>query len=827
MNTQLYCPNEERKRLVEAEGLVNAIDYLEVLDADAPAGTPPQRTLLVHCMLPLTPPGLDRSNVVVEGGVRVTSVGVDWAFPGDSFPPVVPGDPFAAERAYVDALPNKERILVVRTDAAGDLSEYTLRLVASAADTSAPPPGFDVLLSSVAFSFKVECPTDFDCKPAGDCPEPPAVEPHVDYLAKDYASFRRLMLDRLAILMPDWAERNPADVQIALVELLAYRGDYLSYFQDSVAAESYLGTARRRVSLRRHARLVDYFVHDGMNARAWIAVTAEPGGGADGAPLPAGTQLLPRRPGAADVVTALTPEDLTGNPVVFETLHSIELRSARNELSVYTWRDPHCCLPAGATSATLEGLATDLRLRAGDVVVFQEMLGPTGIEVDADPAHRHAVRLVADPEPLTDTTPAGTVDLVQIRWDPQDALPFALDVSTVDTGDGPRRATVVLGNVVLADHGLAQEEPLDLFLFAGDKTRARLDRPELTHWTRYDSLAVQTEPATSTLTRDVRSALPRVRLEDDDGLTWDPRPDLLASGPFAPEIVVEMEDDGSAQIRFGDGIHGRLPRPDATFTAVYRTGNGARGNVGADSLTRVVTDLEDLSVRNPMPALGGTDPETAEQVRMYAPQAFRRQERAVTPEDYAAVAERHPQVQRAVATRRWTGSWHTMFVTVDRIGGRAVDAEFEAQLRLFLERYRMAGYDLEVDGPRFVPLEIVMTVCVARDHIRSNVQRSLLEVFSNRDDAGGARGFFHPDNFTFGQPVYLSRVVAAAMAVPGVEWVDVSDVEPNMFQRWGEPARREVQEGMITMGRLEVARLDNDPNAPENGRLGLVMKGGL
>ena len=50
--------------------------------------------------------------------------------------------------------------------------------------------------------------------------------PPIDYLAKDYASFRRLMLDRLALLVPDWRERNPADLGVALVELLAYAGDH-------------------------------------------------------------------------------------------------------------------------------------------------------------------------------------------------------------------------------------------------------------------------------------------------------------------------------------------------------------------------------------------------------------------------------------------------------------------------------------------------------------------------------------------------------------------------------------------------------------------------
>src|SRR6185295_550144 len=105
--------------------------------------------------------------------------------------------------------------------------------------------------------------------------------------------------------------------------------------------------------------------------------------------------------------------------------------------------------------------------------------------------------------------------------------------------------------------------------------------------------------------------------------------------------------------------------------------------------------------------------ETLEEARQYAPQAFRFQQRAVTEADYAQVAERHPEVQRAAATFRWTGSWHTVFLTVDRLGGRPVDAAFEARLREHMERFRMAGYDLEVDGPRLVPLDLALEVCVA------------------------------------------------------------------------------------------------------------------
>src|SRR4030095_14228357 len=62
------------------------------------------------------------------------------------------------------------------------------------------------------------------------------------------------------------------DIGIALVEILAYAGDYLSYYQDAVGTEAYLDTARKRISVRRHARLVDYKLHEGCNARTWICL---------------------------------------------------------------------------------------------------------------------------------------------------------------------------------------------------------------------------------------------------------------------------------------------------------------------------------------------------------------------------------------------------------------------------------------------------------------------------------------------------------------------------------------------------------------------------
>jgi predicted phage baseplate assembly protein len=216
------------------------------------------------------------------------------------------------------------------------------------------------------------------------------------------------------------------------------------------------------------------------------------------------------------------------------------------------------------------------------------------------------------------------------------------------------------------------------------------------------------------------------------------------------------------------------------------------------------------------------DPETLEEVRQRAPSAFRVQERAVTPSDYAEKTRAcRSDVQRAAATFRWTGSWRTVFVTVDRFGAQEVDDEFRDDLRECLERVRMAGHDLNVSPPVFVPLELEMLVCVGRDYLASDVRRALLALFNNRLTGGGRKGLFHPDNFSFGEPVYLSPFYTAAQSIAGVERVAIST-----FQRVDRPETSGISSGRIDMAPLEIARLDNDRNFPERGVFTLAVEGG-
>ncbi|MBS0527752.1 MAG: putative baseplate assembly protein [Proteobacteria bacterium] len=847
---RFHCCDLRRLDVLRRSGTANAIDFLEVLDRESPPGAPRQQTLFVRLLRPgfvLTP-----ANLRITGGERIRTVGIVWCAAANALPP-------QAEPGLVATVDDLAHTLVIRTDSAGDFSVYTLSIVASSG-TNDPPAGFDPKLSSIDFSFKVECPADFDCAGRPLCPPVVAPKPDIDYLAKDYQGFRRLMLDRLNLLVPGWTERSAADIGVMLVELLAYAADNLSYRQDAIANEAYLATARRRVSVRRHARLVDYFMHEGCNARAFIHFEVV----GQAIALAQGTELLTRTPKLPPVVapdSQARRDAISAGALVFETAHAAILDERLNRLSFYTWGDNGCCLTPGTISATLRGNLASV-LHVGDILLFEEVVSPTTfVAADVDRSHRWAVRLTAvavsqDPSGrLFEDPPVNApVDVTEIAWDAADALPFPLCLS-VQARPG-LEVSVALGNIVLADQGLTVQnealgsvppETLQLVappstdccskpdpVFVPPRFRPALKHAPLSHgFDIAGLLAVPISadeawwPASSLLSIDPRAATPRIaRLVGNLGTvseSWTARRDLLSSAADATDFVVEVENNGRARLRFGDDDHGKRPDSATAFVTTYRFGNGTAGNVGADAVAHIVSTSNGVftAVRNPLAAAGGVDPEDIEVVRRDAPQAFRTQERAVTPADYAAAAERRPDVQRAAASFRWTGSWYTVFVTPDRYGGGSIDDTFKARLRRHLERFRMAGYDLEVSAPRYVPLEVGLHICVKDDYFRADVVHAVAAVLSSDVLSDGSLGLFHPDNFSFGQPVYLSRVIGAAQAVEGVD-----SVRADTFRRLGDRTFTSLQDDVIQIGDFEIAQLANNPNFPERGRLVLAGGGG-
>jgi hypothetical protein len=827
----LEAPVDREARRARVRALdpptLDGIEFVEVLSnrAGTPghvAGAPQQRTLLVHLIVGPVPADLGADRVLVLGGVRVdpllNPVRSEWAYPADAvaggaaLPGVAKPDRALVAAALTPA--RRERVLVVRTSSSGDWSTYVLALLGAGGE--GVPAGFDEPLASEPFRFTVDCPSDLDCRADDACPPVPATTPAVDYLARDYAALRTRLLDRVAALVPGWRDANPADPIVTLVELLAAAGDRLTYWQDAVAAEAYLTTARRRTSVRRHARLLDYRMHEGCSARAWLAFTVS----AD-VDLPDRTPVATADPALPPATTVA--DALEAGATVFETRGAAALRPARNALTLHAWGDVDACLPAGCTAAYVRHPAgADPRLGAGDVLVL--------VPVDGDQRRRQAVRL--DRAPVARADPlAGGDAVLELHWAADDALQVPLAVATRAADGTAAPAAQALANVVLAEHaGSLAGQPLA-------PPQVPLDgayRPRLASAAAaWVDETLDERSAAAALIVDPRRARAQVALVDEIR-TWEAQPDLLASGRLDAHFVADPESSGVVALRFGDGSAGRRPTAGSRPLAYVRVGGGPEGNIAPEVLTTPLATASGpphggvTAVTNPLPAEGGQRPEASEAVQELAPHAFRTQLRAVTSDDYAGVAGAHVGVQRAVARRRWSGSWYAQEVTLDLVAARAGDSSVPDEVAGLLDVRRLAGVDVELGAPVPVALEIVLGVCVGDGHARADVAKQVGRELSAEALADGRLGFFHHDNFTFGQALFLSDLVARVMAVPGVAWVDVDDSRRTglRFRRFGRAPAGEVAAGRIDAAAREVLRADSDPSNPESGRVGLVMRGG-
>jgi predicted phage baseplate assembly protein len=312
----------------------------------------------------------------------------------------------------------------------------------------------------------------------------------------------------------------------------------------------------------------------------------------------------------------------------------------------------------------------------------------------------------------------------------------------------------------------------------------------------------------------------QISAQSDDGRVWTVAEDLLASSSEDALFVPEIERDASVFLRFGDGTYGMAADSGLSFTCSYKVGNGTRGNVGQDALAHMVFQPNAIrTVRNPLAAAGGTDAESIDHARQWAPFAFQSQQRCVTEDDYSQQTPQPGVIRQARGTLRWTGSWYTAFVSVDPV--QAVTSTLIQSTTQRLQVLRMMGTDLAVEGAVIVGLAIQMRICVAPDHFVGDVYTALMKVFISGDQCNGPSGLLNAANFAFGATVYASPLLAAAQAVPGVAAASLA-----LFTRMDDPSVDGVAQGYLTLGRLELARCDNDPNHLDHGTFELLMEGG-
>ncbi len=280
-----------------------------------------------------------------------------------------------------------------------------------------------------------------------------------------------------------------------------------------------------------------------------------------------------------------------------------------------------------------------------------------------------------------------------------------------------------------------------------------------------------------------------VRVTDSDGATeWTEVEDFTRSTEHDRHFAW---DSGSGVIRFGprvryaDGTvrqHGRIPRDGAQISVTgYRHGGGARGNVGARTLTVMRSTVPFVrGAVNLTPAGGGVDPETIAEARVRGPLTLRTGERAVTVGDYERLAlEASTEVMRARCLPAGRGNGSVRLLIVPAVRGDAAQHAIDdfaipppllRRISEHLDEHRLVGTAIEVSTPYYQGISAIALVHAGPGRPAALVRQRAMDALTRFVNplVGGLDGSGWP----FDVDLNAAVVTQLLETVEGVERVD-------------------------------------------------------
>jgi hypothetical protein len=274
---------------------------------------------------------------------------------------------------------------------------------------------------------------------------------------------------------------------------------------------------------------------------------------------------------------------------------------------------------------------------------------------------------------------------------------------------------------------------------------------------------------------------------------WALQETLAFSREDAKDYAIEIDADDQAVIVFGGNGFGAIPPSGSVIRARYRTGGGIEGNVPANKIVTIVDSpglsLVGARVSNPDAATGGADRETVEHAVAHAPGVFRSFRRAVTAEDYKALALNFSGVGkvRAQATH-----WNQVTLYVAPQGGGRVSDLLTANLLAYFEDLRPLSTVIEIADVDYVKIHLGASIGVESYYSRAEIQAKVEQAVAN---------LLAFDNVDFGQVIYVSKFYEAIEAIDGIAFVTIEE-----FSREGTPGPYDSA-GRIQLRASEIPRI--------------------
>lgn len=248
----------------------------------------------------------------------------------------------------------------------------------------------------------------------------------------------------------------------------------------------------------------------------------------------------------------------------------------------------------------------------------------------------------------------------------------------------------------------------------------------------------------------------------EDGVAWHERRSLHGAAEGERVFVVRTEPDGSMVV----ALQRRPQSPGGSrrLRARYRVGIGAEGEVDAARITALVDrPLGVRAVTNPLPAGGGADPATPDELRARLPLQTRTLGRVVSLTDYADFALAFAGVSDAVADALPLRTGRAVVVSACGPGGEPLDPTTSERLRASLEKLGDPAASVLIESARIRRFRLRLGVAPDSDREPDAVREAV---------GARLRAVLSPKARRLGQSLHASEVVAEAAAVPGVRGID-------------------------------------------------------
>ena len=268
---------------------------------------------------------------------------------------------------------------------------------------------------------------------------------------------------------------------------------------------------------------------------------------------------------------------------------------------------------------------------------------------------------------------------------------------------------------------------------------------------------------------------------------------FVASGGAQPVFQKQYIDGFGAVLEFGDGVRGRLPTPGATYIVTYRQGGGVngdvvRGNINQNITVGVGSQTFNAVIANTTKGTGGHAAETVEHAKRYAPYFFRTQYRAVTGEDYTALANSFVGntgvTAKAMVSLRKNGAAANvidLYILSKASNNQLERASitFKKEMLDYFKSYKMLTDEIVISDGVVRTLDIVATVFIDKaqrayaDNVKAKAAARLVE-------------YFNIDNVSFGQKISKADITNFMLEVPEIRFFNIDNLPADIFLNYNE-----------------------------------------